>query len=285
MDNLINKIHNKDCLDFMKEMSDNSIDMVLTSPPYNTARSVKTKRGLKNLENRYVGYNDNKTDEEYIEWTINILSEAERILVENGCMLYNLSYSSENTHLMWLVVAEIIKRTNLTIADCVVWKKKSALPNNVSHNKLTRIIEYVFVICRKSEISTFKTNKKMTGEGVTGQKFYENIFNFVEAANNDGATKTHKATYSTELCEKLLNIYAPENAIVLDPFIGTGTTAIACRNLNKRFIGIEISKEYCEIANSKLGQKIIEVVAGEKIKKGQSVSIENNIATPLPLSW
>ena len=68
-------IYNADCLDVMKDMLDKSVDLVITSPPYNTARGVKTERGLNNLENRYISYQDQKTDEQYIEWTINIMKE------------------------------------------------------------------------------------------------------------------------------------------------------------------------------------------------------------------
>lgn len=60
-------------------------------------------------------------------------------------------------------------------------KKKSALPNNVSHNKLTRICEFVFVFCRKNEYKTFVANKQVKSQSKTGQKYYENIFNFIEA--------------------------------------------------------------------------------------------------------
>ncbi len=251
----IDKIICGDCLEVMKDIPNKCVDLVLTSPPYNTARGVKTERGLRNLENRYIGYEDQKTNEEYILWTREVLKELERVLVKDGCILYNLSYSSENTELMWLVVADIIKETNLTIADCITWKKKSAVPNNVSHNKLTRIVEYVFVICRKSELDTFKINKKVTGQSTTGQNIYENIFNFVEAPNNDGVTETHKAAFSSVLCGKLMKLYSRESGLILDPFIGTGTTAVAAKILGQHCIGIEISPEYCKITEERLRQE------------------------------
>ena len=143
------------------------------------------------------------------------------------------------------------------IADTIIWKKKSALPNNVSHNKLTRITEFVFVICRKDEFKTFNANKKVTKESATGQKYYENVFNFIEAPNNDGSCNVNKATYSSELCEKLLNIYATEKSIVYDPFMGTGTTAIACVKFNGMknsmvCVGSEISAKQVEYSKERL---------------------------------
>ena len=256
-DDFINKVIQGDCLEIMRGFDSNSIDLVITSPPYNTARVVKTDRGLRNLENRYIGYEDNKTDEEYINWTREIMNGLERVLNQNGCILYNLSYSSENTTLIWLVIADIIKSTKLTVSDCIIWKKFSAIPNNVSPNKLTRICEYVFVLCRKSEINTFYMNKKITGQSSTGQTNYENVFNFITAPNNDGAEKTHKATFSSTFVAKLINMYAKEDALILDPFMGTGTTAVAARNLKRNYLGIELNPEYIKIANERLRQEIL----------------------------
>lgn len=227
-------------------------DIILTSPPYNTARNSMRQDNRDRHEGRYDVFVEDKTDNEYLEWTINNFKQFDKVLSKNGCILYNLSYSSENTHLIWLTVAEIIRNTPFTTADTIVWKKKSALPNNMSSNKLTRIIEYVFVFCRKSEFKTFKSNKKVVSYRSTGQGNYENLFNFIEAKNNDGATKLNKATYSSELCEKLLSIYAKKDSIVFDPFIGTGTTAVAAKRLGHRYIGCEISEAQCDYANDRI---------------------------------
>ena len=102
---------------------------------------------MKNHETRYDIYLENKTVQEYTDWTVNIFNSYDKVLAENGVILYNMSYGNENAEQLYLTIAEIIKRTEFTVADTIVWKKKSALPNNVSANKLTRICEYVFVIC------------------------------------------------------------------------------------------------------------------------------------------
>lgn len=168
----INKIYNEDCLPGMKKIPNKSIDNVLTSPPYNIIRPNSTDRG-------YDLYKDGMSNEEYSKWTCDIFSEFDRILKENGCVLWNMSYGSENTECMSLTVADIIRNTNFTLADIIVWKKNSATPNNVSKNKLTRICEYVYVFCRKSEFMTFTTNKKILKQRDSGQDIYENVFNFI----------------------------------------------------------------------------------------------------------
>ena len=100
------------------------------------------------------------TNEEYIDWTINIFNLCEKLMNKNGCILYNMSYGTENTECMPLTVASIINLTNFTMADILVWKKRSALPNSMSSNKMTRTTELIYVFCRKEEFKTFTCNKK-----------------------------------------------------------------------------------------------------------------------------
>lgn len=242
---------NGDCLEVMpKLVKDNSVNLVITSPPYNTSRNSGT---MENYNKRYDFYLDNFNNREYIDWTINIFNELDRVLMKNGCVLYNISYGNENADLLWLTIAEIIEKTNFCVADCIVWKKKSALPNNVSSNKLTRICEFVFVLCRKDEYNTFLCNKKIKSKSKTGQSYYNNMFNIVEARNNDGACDLNKATYSSELVEKLVQMYSTsESDVILDPFMGTGTTGVACLELKREFIGIELSPKQYEYAKERL---------------------------------
>lgn len=247
-----NTIYNEDCFETMRSLH-SKVDIVLTSPPYNTSRTDKYSMSKDKYNSRYVDFKDNKSDEEYINWTIDLFKAYDSILKKNGCVLYNLSYSSENTHLIWLTISDIIRNTEFTIADTIVWKKKSAIPNNRSSNKLTRITEYIFVFCRKSEIKTFKSNKKIVSViEKTGQKNYENVYNFIEAKNNDGSCKLNKATFSSDLCKQLLSMYAPANSVVYDSFMGTGTTAVACSAMNLTYIGSELSKDQCKFAKERI---------------------------------
>lgn len=247
-------IYNENCFDTMSRMVDENqkVNIILTSPPYNTSRNCMTQRSRDNHECRYDIPIDVMTNDEYRNWTVNLFNSYNDILHNNGVVLYNISYGSENPNCMWLTMSDVISQTPFMIADCIIWKKKSALPNNVSSNKLTRITEFVFVICRKSEYKTFQMNKKVKSVSSTGQNYYENVYNLVEAKNNDGSCKLNKATYSTELCEKLLTMYAHNGDTVYDSFMGTGTTALACKNLGLNCIGSELSEKQCEYANERL---------------------------------
>lgn len=247
----VNKIYNMDCLEGMKMMEDNSVDIVLSSPPYNTARNGN-ERAIKNYERRYDVYMEKRSNQEYQEWMIKIFEQFNRLLKENGCILWNMSYGGENPMLMYDTLNSVCSNTPFMIADTIVWKKKSALPNNVSPNKLTRICEFVFVLCRTKEYKTFNTNKKVKTVGKTGQMFYENVFNFIEAKNNDGSNPYNKATFSTDLVKQLLEMYSKNQTdIILDPFMGIGTTALGCIETGRNYIGFEISENQCNYFEEK----------------------------------
>lgn len=245
----VNKIYNGDCLDIMQKIENKTIDLVLTSPPYNTSRNSGS---MDNYEKRYDIYLEQRNNDEYINWTLNIFNEYNRILKDNGCILYNITYGNENADLLYLLLGDLIRKTDFTIADTIVWKKYNALPNNVSHNKLTRICEFIYVFCRKNEYKTFNCNKKVVNISTKGQKIYENITNFIIAKNNDEVCKLNKATFSTDLCNQLLNIYGKEKYTVLDNFSGTGTTLLSAYKNNMNYIGIELSKAQCEYSQKRL---------------------------------
>lgn len=254
----LNKIYNEDCFVTMEKIPIGMVSAILTSPFYNTNKKQGSKRTLSNTNPkgysylRYDEHVDNMTDEEYCDFTEKLFLEFDRILNLNGVILYNLSYGNNNRDGMYKAVNTIITETPFTIGDVICWKKKTALPNNCSPNKLTRIWETVFVFCRKDEISTFYCNKPVVGERKTGQKSYGNIFNYIEAKNNDGSCPYNKATYSSDLCKQLLSLYCPEDGIVYDPFIGTGTTAVACKELGFDYIGSELSEKQCKWAEDRL---------------------------------
>lgn len=256
----IDSIINDDCMNVMTQMEDQSIDMVLTSPFYNTNTKAGKTRTLKNTtvgrgQYDYVRYDkfvDNMTSEEYKNFTVNLFRNFERILSDRGVVVYNISYGANGADDLVNTLYAVINETGFRIADVIVRKKETAFPNSCSPTKLTRIWEFVFVLCKEKSFFSFHTNKREKSKRKTGQKAYENIYNFIEAPNNDGSCQFNKATYSTELCMKLLQIYAPPKGVVYDPFMGSGTTAVACKKMGLHFIGTEISENQCEYAKKRL---------------------------------
>jgi DNA modification methylase len=237
---LVNQILLEDNLVTMSKMPDSFLSGIITSPPYN----IGTKRKDCYYNNGYQE-KDNLTTEEYISLRINEFKEFERIMKDDGVICYNISYHNENPILPTLLMAEIHNQTNLTVADIITWKKKSALPFQTSPTKLSRICELIYVIVKKDRLHDFKTNKVVSSiNKKTNQKFYKNYTNFIEADNNDGIKSKLKASYSEDLVYKLFNIYFPQQSLIYDPFSGIGTTARACKKTGRQFIGSEINEDF-----------------------------------------
>jgi DNA modification methylase len=246
-----NKIYNENNILTMYRMSDKSINGVITSPPYN----ISSKRKDVYYDNGYSDI-DGLSEEEYLKVRINEFKEFSRILEDDGVICYNLSYHNENPILPTLLMTRIHQETDLTLADMITWRKSTSLPFQTSPTKLSRICEQIYVIVKKKHLHNFKTNKKISKiNEKTGQKFYKNYTNLVEAKNNDGIKTKLKATYSEDLVVKLLNIYFPEESLIYDPFSGIGTTAKACQKFNRRYIGSELNKDYYDTSLVRLKNK------------------------------
>jgi DNA modification methylase len=249
----INTIYNEDCLEFMNNLPEKCVDLVITSPPYNCT----SRRGGPADKGKYDVYRDWKTEEEYINWTINIFNNYDKVVKNNRVVLYNFSYTVENPSLPYKLVAKIVKHTDWELVDTIFWKKSNSIPHPASFNRLNRIFEFVWVFARKKEMKTFKMFKDVVKTSKTGQKYYEVIDNFIEARNNDGSNDLNKATFSTELVTKLINIYGTEGDLIYDSFMGVGTTALGSINKKCNFIGSEISVDQCELARNKITGKLI----------------------------
>lgn len=252
-----NKIYNEDCFTTISNRIDTkSIDIVLTSPPYNM---TKRKGGVSDT-GRYDVYTDWKTEEDYIQWTNDLFGGLDAVLKDDGVVLYNFSYSIENPSLPYKLVASIEKETNFRMVDTIIWKKKCGIPFPANKYRLSRIFEYVFVFTKKDHMSSYTNNRKVKSVSEkTGQSYYEVEYNFIEAANNDGKCKLNQATFSSDLVQQLLKIYCnkDEKRVIYDPFMGTGTTAVGCLIYDNgeskvNYLGSEISTEQCKFAEERI---------------------------------
>lgn len=260
---------NSDCFDYMQRLADSGrkVDMILTSPPYNSNKKsgktgTITNRAMKGYSYiRYDVHVDNMTFEQYCNYTRDLFNLFDRVLAKNGVILYNLSYGSENSNDMIGAINAVVSNTPFMFVDMIIWKKATAFPISSSPNKMTRIVEPIWVFCRRDEIITFMSNKPVTSVRPTGQKAYGNIYNYIEARNNDGDNCPYnKATYSSELCEKLIEMYIPQekrdNVVIFDPFSGSGTTLVACYRKGIKGVGTELSPNQCQWAKDRIEKEI-----------------------------
>ena len=248
----LNKIYNEDCFLTMQRMIDEGVkvDSILTSPPYNM---TKRKGGYADT-GRYDVYVDWMDKEQYLAWTVKLFNMFERILGENRSICYNFSYSIEHPELPYELVTEIVRNTPFALIETIRWDKKCGLPFPANGRRLSRNWEFVWVFVRKSDIDTYENNRRVKSVSEkTGQKYYEAIFNSIEAKNNDEKCPLNQATYSSELCLKLMDIYVRDGWMIYDPFIGTGTTAVAAiKRGTLDYIGSEISERQCQWANDRI---------------------------------
>lgn len=240
----MNIIYNESNIDTMLRMSNQSIDGIITSPPY----GIGTKRKDCYYNN---GYNDLDSipHDEYLEVRLKEFQEFSRIIKNKGVICYNISYHNENPILPTLLISKVHNETDLTVADIITWKKSNSIPFQTSPTKLSRISELIYIIVKKDSLHNFTTNKEVSKiNKKTGQKFYKNYTNLIEAKNNDGIKSKLKAAYSEELVEKLMNIYFPIGSLIYDPFMGIGTTARSCIKNERNYIGSEIDKTHYEVS-------------------------------------
>jgi site-specific DNA-methyltransferase (adenine-specific)/modification methylase len=243
-----NKIFNENNIDTMIRISDGSISGIITSPPYN----ITSKRKDVYYNNGYSNI-DGLSEDEYLRVRVYEFVQFSRILENTGVICYNISYHNENPILPTLLISKIHKETDLTVADIITWKKSTSIPFQTSPTKLSRICELVYVIVKKEFLHEFKTNKEISKiNEKTGQKFYKNYTNLIEAKNNDSIKCKLKASFSEDFVTKLLDIYFHEGSLIYDPFMGIGTTARACKKSSRNYIGSELDKEHFDISISLL---------------------------------
>lgn len=232
----------------MIRISDGSISGIITSPPYN----ITSKRKDVYYNNGYSNI-DGLSEDEYLRVRVYEFVQFSRILENTGVICYNISYHNENPILPTLLISKIHKETDLTVADIITWKKSTSIPFQTSPTKLSRICELVYVIVKKEFLHEFKTNKEISKiNEKTGQKFYKNYTNLIEAKNNDSIKCKLKASFSEDFVTKLLDIYFHEGSLIYDPFMGIGTTARACKKSSRNYIGSELDKEHFDISISLL---------------------------------
>jgi site-specific DNA-methyltransferase (adenine-specific) len=213
---------------------DRKVNFILTSPPYNMNGHESEYYNSATQAN---SFSDAKTPDQYVEWLVQIFKRYELLLEKNGVVIFNMNYmSSKKTPAIttFKALVEIEKNTDFALIDQIAWKKSFAglLTNGT---RLSRIFENVWIFIKRSDWDSFneKYLKKLFGK-----------LNMIEAPNNDGANELNKACFSSSLVKQLLELYQVQpNDIVLDNFMGTHTTAIACETIGCKWIGIEIDKD------------------------------------------
>jgi len=223
----MNTIHHTDCIDFMNGLDDHSIDLIMTSPPYFNA-SKKYQRGTG------VHYVQDVGEPLYvIEDTFEI---AKSKLKKEGFYCINLGFSYGETGVLrpYYVIERALKK-GLFVVDVIIWKKRNPIP---LQKRLTNSFEYIFVL------SPHPHSKYPSSDRIGYQH------NFIET--NVSSYAGHSATFPLEIPSFCIDVFSNEGDLVYDPFMGSGTTAIACLDLKRNYLGTDISQDYVEMAQKRI---------------------------------
>ena len=229
----LNNIYNIDCLDLMKKIKDNSTDLIFSDPPYNLSKSnfkMKfSKSGGADL-NTNKGKWDYFKNDDYEIFTKKWLEESFRILKENGSIWVAGSY-----HNIYMV-GYIMQKIGFEILNEVLWHKSDATPNM----SCTRFVadHENFIWARKGKKHTFNyAIMKNLNEGKQMRSLWTR-------GKTAGGKRIHPTQKPEWLLERIIMATSVPENIVFDPFMGSGTTAVISKKLNRNFIGAEIDKEY-----------------------------------------
>ena len=235
MDSWSGKVHAGDCVELMAKMPVGSIDVIVTSPPYNIKNS--TGNGLKNgsggkwpqaaLIEGYAAHDDAMPHVEYVEWQRRCLTAMMRVLREDGAIFYNHKWRIQGGLLQDR--ADIIE--GFPVRQIIIWQRNGGINFNPGYFLPT--YEVIYLIAKPD----FKLAPKANAEG--------DVWRIPQESNNP-----HPAPFPVELAQRC--IVSTTGRIILDPFMGSGTTAIAAEAARRDWIGIDISEDYCKVARERI---------------------------------
>lgn len=231
----VNKVHCGDAVATMNRLPPESVSLVVTSPPYNlknsTGNGMKDGRGGKwpkaQLINGYHSHDDNMPHEEYVAWQRECLTAMMRVLRPDGAIFYNHKWRVQDGLLQDR--SDIV--AGFPVRQIIVWKRAGGINFNAGYFLPT--YEVIYLICKEDFKLARKANQ-MT-----------DVWEIAQARGNG-----HPAPFPLELAQRC--VQASQGGIVLDPFMGSGTTAVAAMLEGRDWIGIEISPEYCKMAVKRL---------------------------------
>ena len=224
------KLLNGDCLELMKDMTDESVDLIITSPPYNLGNTHHT-RGKRFKP--YGKYDDDMKELDYQAWQVEVLNECFRILKPDGSMLYNhknrISKGVQITPYQWIL------KTDFIIKQEIVWQNGSP---NFDKIRFYPFTERIYWLSKSPKTKLFNAIS------------HHDVFTQADW-NSVGTKGKFKRAFPVKMVYDLLTCF-PDARVVLDPFMGSGTTGVACINTNRNFTGIELDENYFNLAKERI---------------------------------
>lgn len=237
----IDVIYNEDCLEGMKKLDTKSVDLVITSPPYNV--------GIDYGEGRQ---KDKRPFKKYYDFASDVVKEIERLLKIGGRFCIEIGGSGRNFPLSWCWQDAAYKHKLGLYSEITIAHRKTnptAWGSWLKADNVYTIPNFHMAYVFYKELET-KTGNETT---ITKDEFVE-YTRGRWTINYSGRVTKHPAEFPLEIPLRFMRLFGHKNDIIVDPFIGSGTTAVACRKLGRHYIGFEINPEYCKIAKKRLSR-------------------------------
>lgn len=234
-----NKLIEGDCLEVLRDIPDGTFDMAMTSPPYNLKNSsgngMKDGRGSKwaaadkGLREGYAEHSDDMSHSDYVKWQREVITEVMRTLKDDGALFYNHK---------WRVQDGLLQTRNdivegFPVRQVIIWHRSGGINFNAGYFLPT--YEVIYLIAKRG----FKLEPKSNRHG--------DVWSFHQEVNNP-----HPAPFPLALAERIVS--SSPGSLVLDPFMGSGTTAVAALKYGKKYCGIDTSSEYLEYAAERISK-------------------------------
>ncbi len=267
----INQILQGDCEQVLATFPDNSIDLIVTSPPY-ADRRKKTYGGIH--------------PDHYVEWFLPKAAEFLRVLKPTGTFILNIKERVVNGERHTYVIELILRlrEQGWLWTEEFIWHKKNSYPGKwpnrfrdswercLQFNKQRQFNMYQEAVMipmgdwARSRLRRLSETDKVRDESKVNSGFGKNVSNWlgrkmayptnVLHLATETSNRKHSAVFPAALPEWFIKLFTQEGDIVLDPFVGSGTTAIVAKRMKRRYIGIDIHEEYCEMARTSIGAAI-----------------------------
>lgn len=225
----------------MKELPSNSVHLMITSPPYNVGKEYDTNLSLK----------------EYLSLLRRVLKETHRVLATGGRVAINVANVGRKPYIpLHSYIIDMMLDLGFVMRGEIIWNKSASSGTSFAWgswksaaNPVLRDVHEYLLIFSKDSYSRKKENKKDTIDNKEFMDFTKSIWTFPSvSAKYIG----HPAPYPEELPRRLIQLYSFEGDIILDPFMGSGQTAIAALKSRRHFVGYDTDKKYCELAQKRI---------------------------------
>lgn len=240
---MIDEIFNESCLETLKRMPDESVAVTITSPPYNMNLRIRngkycSRQIVKEISTKYEGFADNLPIDEFYYFHAGVLSELLRV---SNLVFYNIQIVTGSKRAFFKMIGDFSNQ----LKEIIVWDKGNAQPSMQAQvlnrrTELLLVFENDYPISRQFHTANFE-------RGTLDDLW---LIKRERAAKSD--TTKHGATFPQELVRTILNNFSNEGDLIYDPFLGTGTTAVVAKEMNRHYLGSEINKEYFDLSKSRL---------------------------------